>query len=383
MNAWQGGASLNAPGVRPLTLFSRNHHPGTATAAATPSSYLTSVAAVPAPPRLDALVRLLTAQGLSPVDPAARAGLHPLLIPLATGASAAKVTGWAPADACTSSTSPLPGSPPHPGPSIVVGLLRWAADAAGERGLPVVLTSPGSPRLTLLARSAEEFTHRALAEEEAARGDATGPYAAAVGPADSPYTPGDVPTGTASPPSPAFDAHLVRRVGIFPDVAERLIARHLAKGDTMSALITGEWYSRKGAFPGWGRPYEAAARVYSSLGRSEEARDCARAALALPWWGLEHGFAAAAALAQLPPTPEGVRGALAAAEAGAGGVPVSARTDGQAAAEAAGAAFDDVSGGEVGADGRVDWAASIGPAAEALDAAGLKDVAAFVRAAGA
>ena len=299
------------------------------------------------------------------------------------------MTGWAPAPPSASST-PLPGSPPHPaGGGFVVGLLRWATtpDAASlaERGLPVVLTTPGSPRLTLLARSAEEFVHRALAEEEAAGGGggASSPYAAAVGPADSPYTPGDVPAGTAPGPSPALDAHLVRRVGVFPDVAERLIARHLGRGDTMSALITGEWYSRKGAFPGWGRPYEAAARVYASLGRDEEARDCARAALALPWWGLEHGFAAVAALAQLPPTPGGVRGALAAAEAGAGGLPVSARTDGQAAAEAAGAALDDVSGGGVDGEGRVDWAAAVGPAADALERAGLGEAAAFVRAAAA
>ena len=377
-------------------------------AAATPpqpspaAAYLASVAAVPVPPHLDALVRLLTTQGLAPTNPGARAGLHPLVIPLAAGPAATRLTGWVPiANVPLSSATPLPGSPPHPSsttpPAIVVGLLRWAAapDAAAERGLPVVLTAPGSPRVTLLARSAAEYVHRALAEEDGAAGASGGggggggapggagsllPFAAAVGPEGSPYPAGDVPAGTP-PGSPHFDAHLVRRVGAFPDVAERLITRHLAKPDTMSALITGEWYSRKGSFPGWGRPYEAVARVYASLGRGEEARDAARAALGLPWWGLEHGFAACAALAQLPPTPAGVRGALAAAEQGAGGVPVSARPDPQVALEAAGAALDDVAGGGAGEGTLVDWGAAIEPVAAALERAGLGEAAAFVRAA--
>ena len=46
------------------------------------------------------------------------------------------------------------------------------------------------------------------------------------------------------------------QVGIFPDVAEGLALAHLAKGDAMSALITGEWYMRSSHLPGWGRPYE-------------------------------------------------------------------------------------------------------------------------------
>jgi hypothetical protein len=386
---------------RPRQHTHHKHTASTAAAAAaapdapSPSpiaAYLATTAAVPAPPCLDALVRLLAAQGLTPADPAARAGLHPLVIPLAAGPPDA-LTGWAPAAgggaASPSPTDdPLPGSPPHTTSTsapVVVGLLRWAAppDAAAGRGLPVVLTAPGSPRLTLLARSAEEYVHRSVAEEDAA-GGGEGPWAAAVGPDDSPYQPGDVPAGTPLA-SPAFDAHLVRRVGAFPDVAERLIARHLAKPDTMSALITGEWYMRKGAFPGWARPYESVARVYASLGRREEARDCARAALALPWWGLEHGFAAAARLAELPPSPAGVRDALAAAERGAGGptaVPVSARTDAQVALEAAAAAFDDVAGSDGGnGSGAVDWGAAVEPAAEALERAGLAEVANFVRAA--
>ena len=70
-------------------------------------------------------------------------------------------------------------------------------------------------------------------------------------------------------------------------------------------------------------------------------------------------------------------------EGGIDALAVSARTDGQAAAEAAGAALDDVSGGGVDGEGRVDWAAAVGPAADALERAGLGEAAAFVRAAAA
>ena len=71
----------------------------------------------------------------------------------------------------------------------------------------------------------------------------------------------------------SLDAYLTRQAGMFPDVAERLVGNHLSKDDTMSALITAEWYMRKKNFVGWGRPYEFNALLYQRLGRREEARD--------------------------------------------------------------------------------------------------------------
>lgn len=60
---------------------------------------------------------------------------------------------------------------------------------------------------------------------------------------------------------------------MYPDIVEQLVANHLDKGDSMSALITSEWYMRPKHFSGWGRPYEFTAGLYRQLGRLEESRD--------------------------------------------------------------------------------------------------------------
>ena len=67
--------------------------------------------------------------------------------------------------------------------------------------------------------------------------------------------------------------YLTRHAGMYPDVVEQLVANHLQKRDSMSALITSEWYQRPTHFPGWGRPYEFNAGLLKQLDRLEEARD--------------------------------------------------------------------------------------------------------------
>lgn len=76
-----------------------------------------------------------------------------------------------------------------------------------------------------------------------------------------------------------------RQVGKFPDVLERLIDGHLAKGDEASALVTADWY-QGGHFNGWSRPSAFASQLLERLGkRPDEARDAARVALAKgPWY---------------------------------------------------------------------------------------------------
>jgi hypothetical protein len=66
------------------------------------------------------------------------------------------------------------------------------------------------------------------------------------------------------------------QVGMFPDVAEALALGHWGRGDTLSALITAEWYLRR--MPGWGRPFEFVSRLMQQAGRPEEARDTVSAA---------------------------------------------------------------------------------------------------------
>lgn len=105
---------------------------------------------------------------------------------------------------------------------------------------------------------------RALAQEDVDTGP--GAIAEAAGQAGQQiYNPGDAAS--------SLYAYLTRKAGMYPDIVEQLVANHLNKGDSMSALITSEWYMRPKHFAGWGRPYEFTAGLYKQLGRLEESRD--------------------------------------------------------------------------------------------------------------
>ncbi|XP_019179908.1 PREDICTED: uncharacterized protein LOC109175114 [Ipomoea nil] len=84
----------------------------------------------------------------------------------------------------------------------------------------------------------------------------------------------------------SLDIYLLKKVGLFPDVIERKIKQHFDKGDDISALVTGEFYTRKDHFPGFGRPFVFNAEVLLRVGRNVEAKDAVRGALKSPWWTL-------------------------------------------------------------------------------------------------
>lgn len=269
--------------------------------------------------------------------------------------------------------------------------------------------------MELLARSADELLLRLLAEEEAVallssgsgseRAAAARPLAAAAGPsadgllsaamltaaakaaaeqAGSGEEEGEGKT-TSSSSRAILDRALVAAGALSPALCERLLASHLAKNDEMSALITGEWYMRRGHFPGWARPYEHVSQVYSRLKRAEEARDCSRVALSLPWWTLGSGFGAAAELAGLPRDGAGAREALEAAERGTGVLPpVTNRDERQRTLDVFAAVLDDGAASvEVGRSDAVDWPSFAERGASVLEEGGamgeLKGLAAFVR----
>jgi len=166
--------------------------------------------------------------------------------------------------------------------------------------LPVVSMSSGAPSVRLLARSVDEYLHRVLAAEDIAGksrelAEAAGEMGSAI------YA-----KGSAAAFGPErFDAYLATKAGMYCDVAERLVYNHVAKGDQMSSLITGEWYMRK-HFSGWARPYEFNAQHLMRCGRDEEARDTARMALRMPWWSLQQGYEPTASLANIPGSPQEV-----------------------------------------------------------------------------
>ncbi|PPD75806.1 hypothetical protein GOBAR_DD27275 [Gossypium barbadense] len=76
------------------------------------------------------------------------------------------------------------------------------------------------------------------------------------------------------------------QVGLFPDLLERKVMRHFEEGDQVSALVTGEFYTKKDLFPGFGRPFVFNAEILLKVGRASEAKDSARVALKSPWWTL-------------------------------------------------------------------------------------------------
>ncbi|KAI3760935.1 hypothetical protein L1987_51339 [Smallanthus sonchifolius] len=79
---------------------------------------------------------------------------------------------------------------------------------------------------------------------------------------------------------------LAKTVGLFPDILECKVMNHFKKGDHVSAMVTGEFYTKKDHFPGFGRPFVFNAEVLLKVGRNPEAKDAARGALKSPWWTL-------------------------------------------------------------------------------------------------
>lgn len=183
------------------------------------AAFLREVAAMEPPASLQSLLRVLQSQGESTVSPwSARKGIIPLAIPL---------------------TETQDGE--------VTALLRWPTPVSGM-DVPVVRVQ--SFGVTLLAKSPEDYIHRALVEDDVA--GSSGRIAESAGEVGSAlYRRGDFEASQSS----SLDVYLMKKVGLFPDVFERLALRHFENGDDISALVTGEYYASKKHFPGFGRPF--------------------------------------------------------------------------------------------------------------------------------
>ncbi|KAL6570359.1 hypothetical protein OROMI_014873 [Orobanche minor] len=154
------------------------------------------------------------------VSPGAKQGLIPLVIPLAKNSSGLGAT---------------------------IGLLRWPTAPAGME-MPVVEVHKHG--VCLLAKTVDQFMHRILVEEDAKVKGEDEIFCAAADGGDNLYTKGDFAKSLISD----LDMYLIKK-GLFPDVLERRAMLHLAKGDQVSAMITAEFYTKKGHFPGFGRPF--------------------------------------------------------------------------------------------------------------------------------
>ena len=208
------------------------------------AAYLRDVAATRAPAELAALARVLDALGCETIAPNARRGIHPLVMPLARTREGG-----------------------------VIGLMVTEDD--GE-ATPVVEVRDGA-HATMLAKSARDYVHRAIVEEEAMSDEQTTTVAAAAGAVGvSLHAHGAFKTSGKE-----FDVYVTTQIGKFPSSMEGLVRRHLKRNDEQSALITCDLY--KATFGDWGAPHVFISDLYSKLGRDEEARDAARQALQTPW----------------------------------------------------------------------------------------------------
>ncbi|KAH7519046.1 hypothetical protein JRO89_XSUnG0146600 [Xanthoceras sorbifolium] len=215
-------------------------------------SFIKNVAAAQPPQHLSHLLRLLKARGQSIISPGAKQGLIPLAIPLAKSSSGA-----------------------------LTALLRWPTAPPGME-MPVVEIQKHG--VWLLAKNVDQFIHRILVEEDANNSlEGIDKLFRAAGEAgEKLYKKGNFIKWKNSD----IDVYLLRQVGLFPDVIERKVMHHFAKGDHVSALVTGEFYTKKEHFPGFARPFVFNAELLLRVGRNLEAKDAARGALKLPWWTL-------------------------------------------------------------------------------------------------
>lgn len=231
-------------------------------------AYLTDVALVTPPPSLGAVTSLLQSRGQTVMEPGKDQALHPLLVPLTRAADGEHT-----------------------------GLLRWPTAGGGGSKLPLVRTTKGGQQLELLADSAENFLMReaAIADVEGASdASAVAELLESCSGGSFSYT-----AGTAAASTGGLPGYLITKVGPIMSAYEELANGHRAKGSDQAALITCE--RSQSCFGAWGRPCAFHARMLNDLGRDEEARDKARAALELPLWTLGDDLEAIVNIAQMAP----------------------------------------------------------------------------------
>ncbi|KAH9623037.1 hypothetical protein KSS87_000255 [Heliosperma pusillum] len=215
-------------------------------------SFIKDIALTQPPEHLHQLLNVLQTKGETIVSPGARQGLIPLAIPLSKKPS-----------------------------GTVTALLRWPTAPPGME-MPVVEVHKHG--VWLLAKNVDQYIHRILVEEDVdSQVDGKNVlYDASVEAGEKLYKRGDF----IDSQTPNLDTYLLKKVGLFPDILERKVMRHFDDGDHVSALVTGEFYMKKGLFPGLARPYVFNSMILLRVGQVSEAKDAARSALKSPWWTL-------------------------------------------------------------------------------------------------
>ncbi|XP_057990151.1 protein IN CHLOROPLAST ATPASE BIOGENESIS, chloroplastic isoform X4 [Hevea brasiliensis] len=215
-------------------------------------SFIKDVAATQPHEHLHYLLKILQTRGETIISPGSRQGLIPLVIPLSEN---------------------LSGS--------LTALLRWPTATPGME-MPVVEVRKHG--VWLLAKNVDQYIHRTLVEEDANNicGSNGELYDASSEAGKKLYRKGDFAESQVA----SLDSYILKKVGLFPDVLERKVMHHFEQGDYVSAMVTGEFYTKKDLFPGFGRPFVFYAEILQKVRHTSEAKDAARVALKSPWWTL-------------------------------------------------------------------------------------------------
>lgn len=226
--------------------------PSPSSSACEHESFIKDIGAAQPPKHLNHLLKMLQVRGEPIISPAAKKGLIPLAIPLSRNTS-----------------------------GFVTALLRWPTAPPGME-MPVVEVREYG--VWLLAKSVDQYIHRMLVEEDANNSTESNDelFHASGDAGRKLYKKGDF----AQSRIPNLEGYILQKVGLFPDILERKVNQHFEKGDHVSAMVTGEFYTKKEHFPGFGRPYVFNSEVLLKVGRNVEAKDAARGALKSAWWTL-------------------------------------------------------------------------------------------------
>ncbi|CAF2132939.1 unnamed protein product [Brassica napus] len=239
-------------------------------------SFIKEVAVTEPPTHLHHLLKVLQTRGETIISPGAKQGLIPLAIPLSKDSSVGSVTAllrW-------------PTAPP--GYDILVRSFLVTLNymlfefnlllSKNRLDMPVVEVWRSGVRL--IARNVDEYIHRILVQEDAQ--EMSELYIASAEAGEKLYKKG----AFAESQIDNLDVYVLKKasVGLFPDVLEKKVLRHFDEGDHVSAMVTGEFYTRKDLFPGFGRPFVYYANILQKVGRDSEAKEAAREVASIAQW---------------------------------------------------------------------------------------------------
>jgi hypothetical protein len=221
--------------------------------------FLKNVAKVEIPVKLDELLQILTIQKFDLISPTNRRGMNPFVIPIAHSKK----------------------------DDSYIGFLRWPTQ---KETMPLQIVKTNPVGLTLLALSADAYCHRQAVELDFS-GDLNAPTVLELArPLEKNYELGDAVKFVKSAKLPqvseenklrlGLDRFILTKVAPFPDCYERLATDYIRIGNFVNGLVTIE--RSASLFFSWGAPAGFHARLLTRIGRPNEAKDVAKAALSDP-----------------------------------------------------------------------------------------------------